>query len=73
MTNTAAGADLQLPKKRVHGEYQEGGTPCSGKTGRTDVQIVRYFQELILLTQSLNLLISRKVLNPFMVTSAPCD
>ena len=41
MTNAATAADLQLPKKRVHGEYQEGGTPCSGKTGRTDVLIVR--------------------------------
>ena len=33
----------------------------------------RYFQELISRVQSLHLLISRKTLNPFMVTSAPCD
>ena len=43
------------------------------KTGRTGLQIVRYFQELILWAQFLHLLISRKVVNSFMVTSVPQD
>ena len=33
----------------------------------------RYFQSLISWSQSFYLLISRKALNPFTVTSAPCD
>ena len=33
----------------------------------------RYFQELISWSQSLHFLISRKALNPFMMTSAPLD
>ena len=44
-----------------------------GKTGRTDLQIVKYFQELILGAQFLHLLVSRKALKSFMVTTAPFD
>ena len=46
---------------------------CSRESGGTDLQRIRYFQELISWSQSLHLFISRKALNPFMVTSAPCD
>ena len=44
-----------------------------GKTGRIGLQMVRYFQELILWAQILYLFISRKVLKSFRVTSAPSD
>ena len=44
-----------------------------GKPSRTGLQIVRYYQEKILRAQFLHLLISRKALKSFMVTSAPCD
>ena len=40
-----------------------------GKTGRTGLQILKYFQEMILWAQFLQLLLSRKVLKSFMVTS----
>ena len=43
------------------------------KTGRTGLQIVIYFQELILQAQFLHLLLSRKALIPFTVTSVPPD
>ena len=42
-----------------------------GKTGRTGLQIIRYFQEKILWTQFLYLLISSKALKSFMVMPAP--
>ena len=42
-----------------------------GKTSRTGLQIVRYFQEKILWVQSLPLLIPRKALKSHMETSAP--
>ena len=38
-----------------------------GKTGRTGLQVVRYFQEQILCVQFLYLLISRKAPKSFMV------
>ena len=57
-----------------------------GKTGRTGLQIVKYFQELILGAQyplyplyiyiyiyPLHPLVSRKALKSFMVMTAPCD
>ena len=46
---------------------------AQGKTGRTSLQIVRYFQEPILWAQLLYLLKSRKALKSFIVTSAPHD
>ena len=42
-----------------------------GKTGRTGLQIVRYFQELILWTQFLCRLTSRKTLKSMVIT-VPC-
>ena len=50
-----------IPMRGIQGG--EWGTLCSRETG--------YFQELISWTQSSNLFISRKALDPFMVTSAP--
>ena len=41
------------------------------KTGRTGLQIIRYFQELILLTQFLCLLTCRKTLKSMVIT-VPC-
>ena len=32
------------PLRRAQGEHQEGGALCSGKTGRTGLQTVRYFR-----------------------------
>ena len=40
-----ATTDPQHPLKGAQGGDQEWGTLCSGKTGRTGLQIVRYFQE----------------------------
>ena len=68
-----AAADLQQPLKGVQGGEQKWGTLCSGKSGRTGLQIVRYFQEQILWAQFLYLLIFRKVLKSFMVTIVPHD
>ena len=59
------------PPKGFQGGEQKWSTVCSGKTGRTGLQIVRYFQELIWWAQFLHLLIFRKALNSFMVTFAP--
>ena len=66
-----AAVDLGCARKGVQG----GGTGilCSRKTGRTGLQVDRYFKELISWSESLHLLISRKALNPFVMTSAPCD
>ena len=66
----AAATNLQHPLREIPGG--EWGSLCSRETGGTGLQIVRNFQELISWSQSLYLLISRKALNPFMVTSAPC-
>ena len=44
-----------------------------GETGRSGLQIVRYFQEPILYTQFLYLLICRKALKSFMETIVSCD
>ena len=60
-----------MPLKGVQG--REWHTLYSRETGRTGLQKVRYFQELISCSQSSHLLISRKGLIPFMVTSAPLD
>ena len=69
---TTAAASPQHPLKGAQGGDQDWGALCSRKTGRTDHQIVRYFQE-ILWAQFLYLLMSRKALKSFMVTCAPCD
>ena len=50
------------PPEVVQGREQKWCALCSGKTGRTSLQIVRYSQELILWAQFLCLLISRKAL-----------
>ena len=44
-----------------------------GKTGRTSFQVVRYSQDLILWAQFLYLLIPRKALKSFMVTTVSRD
>ena len=66
---------LNTPWKELRVEKQKWGTLCSerggGETGRTGLQIVRYFQEPILWTQFLYLLIFRKALKSFMMTTAP--
>ena len=54
--------------EKVQGGEQTWGPLCSGKSGWTGLQIVRYSQELILWAQFLHLLISRKPLKSFMVT-----
>ena len=69
----AAAADFQHPLKGVQVESKNEALCALGKTGRTRLQIVRYFQEPILWAQFLYLFISGKVLKSFMVTSAPCD
>ena len=56
----------------------EGNSGCRtrhapGKLVERVFYIVRYFQELISWSQLLHFFISRKSLNPFMVTSAPRD
>ena len=69
----AAAADLQYPLKRVQGGEQERSTLCSGKTGRTGLQKVRYFQKPNLWAHFSHLFLSRKALKSSMVTSAPHD
>ena len=54
--------------ERVQGGEQEWGALCSGKIGRTGLQMVRCSQELVLWAQSLYLLVSRRALNFSMVT-----
>ena len=69
----AAAADFQHPLKAAQGGDQEGDPLGSGKIDRTGLQIVKYFQDLILWEQFSDLLISRKAPKSFMVTTAPCD
>ena len=57
---TAAAADLQHPPERNSGWSRYEALCTLGKSGRTDLQIVRYFQEPILWAQFSYLLISRK-------------
>ena len=61
--------------KGVQGVVQKWGTLCSGKTCRTDLQIVKCFQEPMLWAQVLYLLISGKVLKLFilLMTSRPSE
>ena len=56
------------PWKEFRVESRNEALRALGKTGRTGLQIVRYFQEPILWAQFLYLLISRKALKSFMVT-----
>ena len=58
---------FSTPPEGVQGGEQKWGILCSWKTGRTSLQIVRYFQELILWAQFLYLLISRKALKSFVM------
>ena len=53
----------------------EWGTLCSRESGRTSHYIVGFFfsQKQILWSQSLHLLLSRKALNPFMMSSDLLD
>ena len=58
---------LQHLLKRVQGGDQEWGT--EKKTGRTGLQMVRYFPEKILWAQFSHFLISRKALKSFMTSN----
>lgn len=69
---------LNAPERSArHGDQNRGtlcwdqnrGTLCSGSTGRTGLQIIRYFQEEILWVQFSHLLVSRKALKPCVVTN----
>ena len=64
---------FNIPWKEFSVESRNEALCALGKTGRTDLQIVIHFQELILWAQFLYLVISRKALKSFMVTSGPCD
>ena len=68
----AAATDLQHPPVESSGSRTEMRHSALEITGRIGVQIVRYFQDLILWAQFLHL-ISRKTLNSFLVTSTPPD
>ena len=59
---------LPHPLKGVQDGEQKWGTLCSGKTGWTGLQIVRYSQELILWAHFLYCLLSRKARTFCMVT-----
>ena len=64
---------FNTPWKQFRVESRDEALCALGKTGRTGLQIVRYFQELILWAQFFYLPISRKALKSFMVTTAPHD
>ena len=72
-SGATAAVDLQHPLKEVQNKEQNWDTLYSGKSGKRGLQRVRYFQELILWAWFLHLLLSRKALNSFKVTSAPYD
>ena len=65
--------DPQHPLKWAQGGDQQWGTLCSREIGRTGLPIVSYFQEEILWAQFLHLLVSRKALKSFLVTSSEGD
>ena len=69
----AAAADPQQPLKEFRMENRNEALCTLGETGRTGLQIVKYFQELISLGQFLHLLISRKALKFFMVMTVSHD
>lgn len=62
---------LSTPWKELRVEIRSKTLCALGKTGRTGLQIVGYFQGKILWAQFLHLLISRKALKSFLVISAP--
>ena len=62
---------FHTPLKGAWGEDQDGGPLRSGKTGRSDLQVVQHFQT-ISRAQFLHRLRSRTALKSFVVTSAPC-
>ena len=64
---------FNTPWKEFRVEIRNEALCALGKTGRTGLQMVRYFQEKILWAQFLHLLISRKALKSFMVISASRD
>ena len=61
------------PLKGVQLEIRNEAFCAQGKTGRIGLQVVRYFQELILWAQFLYLLTSRKALKSCMTTTVPVD
>ena len=65
-----AAADLQQLLKGVQGGEQKWGTLCSGKSGKTGLQITIFWSQL---AQFLHLLIPRKALNFFTMMSVPQD
>ena len=58
---------ISTTPERSSGWGQTWGCHTQGKTGRTSLQIIRYFKELISWAQVLYLLISKKALQSFMV------
>ena len=69
----AAAADLQHPCKEFSVESRNEALRALEKAGRTGRERVRYFQEMFSRAHVLHLLIARKTLKSFMVTSAPRD
>ena len=63
---------FNTPWKEFRVEIRNEVLCTLGKTGRTGLWIFRYFQE-VLWIQFLHLLVSRKALKCFLVTSAACD
>ena len=64
---------FNTPWKEFRVESRNEVLCAQWKTGKTGLQIVRYFQKLILWAQFLYLLISRKALKSFMVTTVSRD
>ena len=70
----ATATDFQHPLRRVQGREQKWGPLCCGGWDNWQNRSSdRYFQEPILWAQFSYLLISRKALISFMVTTAPRD
>ena len=59
--------------KELRVESRNEALCALGKTGRTGLQMVRYFQELISRAQFMYLFISRKAPKSFLVMTVPCD
>ena len=65
-----ATADLQLPWKEFRVKIRNEVLCALGKTGRTGLQIARFFRRRFYVFQFLHLLILRETLTSLMVTSA---
>ena len=61
------------PSTPPRGFRVEWGILCSSEFSGTGLEAAECFQEQVIWSQSLHLLISREALNPFMVSSDPCE